>query len=42
MCTCKCGARTYTAHLARVADGFPGHTYRGSVWQPGHAPQQGR
>ena len=30
--TCKCGARAYEDHLAKVRAGYPGHTYRGIVW----------
>jgi hypothetical protein len=31
---CKCGARTYAAHLRRAEEGYPGHTYTGHYWAP--------
>lgn len=37
--TCKCGARTYEGHLKKTQAGYPGHTYRGTVWLPPQPPR---
>lgn len=29
---CKCKAKSYQAHLAKVVQGYPGHVYSGFVW----------
>jgi hypothetical protein len=29
---CKCGGKSYQAHLAKVAAGYPGHVFSGFVW----------
>jgi hypothetical protein len=36
MSKCKCDARSYEEHLARTADGYPGHTYKGPVGALAH------
>lgn len=27
---CKCGAKDYSEHLDRVANGYPGHAFKGT------------
>ena len=29
---CKCGARTYVAHLLKVSSGYAAHVYSGWHW----------